>query len=258
MTSPVSGKDSIFPDDGTVQSDYVLFLSPGISTDTVTITRNIINYNAIGVDSVVVLVNLPRMTELLDYYYDVSAANPLVSRQGPLENHIVPNSMAYLWIIKTDGGSPGSVIEPLDHLKFTYRFLMPKTTGLELAPHAAIAHFPDKAIYTVSDSIIVDQGDYHEIQEVDNIPARLSFSASPNPFNGSVRLKYTGDGIKGQRLDFRIFDILGRTIYSMNSVAESDRCEIVWSPGVEIATGVYFYRLTINDNRVDGKLMLLK
>lgn len=258
MTSPVSGNDYIFPDDGTVQSDYVLLISPGISTDTVTITHNVINYNAIGVDSITILINLPRTAELLDYYYDVSAANPLVSRQGPLENHIVPNSVAYLWIIKTDRSSLGSVIEPLDHLKFTYRFLMSRTTGMELAPHAAIAHFPDKAIYTVSDSIIIGEEYFHEAPEAGNDSARLSVLPSPNPFNGSVRLTYAGDGIKGQRLDFRVFDILGRTIYSMNSAVDSDRGEIVWSPGVDIATGVYFYRLTISNNHVDGKLMLLK
>lgn len=258
---PISYTDAVYPDDGIVQSDYIISVSPGISTDTVTIVRNILNNNIMGVDSAALLINFPTASQLLEFGLVGESDAVRIQCMGPLENYILTNSYSYIWTIVPAGDSHGSIAGPEESLEIACKFLVPRAGGLELAPQAAIIYFPEQTNYTVSDSILINtrgEEEYPGSPDENNQPGRFTVLASPNPFNSSVRVRFSGEDLKGRKLDFRVFDILGRMVYTSRAVVEFEEGEIIWSPNAEIATGVYFYRIVIDNNHVDGKMILLK
>jgi hypothetical protein len=259
--SPVTGRDLVFPDDAPVELNYTLSLSTGISTDTLTIERTINNYNDLSADSIIALVVLPPSSELSDLKITGKTGSIKTDCLGPLENYIEPNTISYMLTVRADDETLAGFLEPGETLGLSYKILVPHGELTDFPLHAAIVYFPGETFYTVSDSIEIDDGideGLIENTETGNVPNQLSVSVSPNPFNSSVRLRFFGEGIKGRAVDFRVFDILGRSIYSEQMVAESDGGEIVWSPSSGTATGIYFYRLSVDNKRADGKLMLLK
>lgn len=261
LISSVSGEDVVFPDDGMVRSEYVISVSDAASIDTVIITYKVLNNNIMGVDSLAVLVNLPPNSKLLNFHYGATSEDAAVNCLGPLENHILPNSLAYIWVIKLLGEAAGAIIEPSGSLEMTCKFELSLSEELRLAPHAAIMYFPEKTVYAVSDSIMVadcDTAEHGEGTQPGAIADPLSVSVSPNPFNSSVRISFAAVGINNQRLDFRVIDILGRTVHSEQATVESDKGELIWSPDSELATGIYFYRLNVSNYRAGGKLLFLK
>jgi hypothetical protein len=79
--------------------------------------------------------------------------------------------------------------------------------------------------------------------------------AFPNPFNVSTRIRYNLQ-TRGNVL-VRMFNILGEEITVLvNEHQETGWHEVVWD-SQEVASGVYFYRLTTGSYTATGKVLLL-
>ncbi len=83
----------------------------------------------------------------------------------------------------------------------------------------------------------------------------------PNPFNPSTMIGFTIDRPAPVRLV--IYDVLGREVIRLvNRALNAGQYEVMWdgksSFGQEVASGMYFYRLEVNDELVTRSMVLLK
>lgn len=102
---------------------------------------------------------------------------------------------------------------------------------------------------------------YYENREItglqaieNNIPRSYKLQAYPNPFNGGVNIKLTGDQ---QIRSIQIFDILGSKI---DEIAFEDNLNSFrWNPDVNISSGVYYFLVSLPDNStLSQKVIYLK
>ncbi len=83
----------------------------------------------------------------------------------------------------------------------------------------------------------------------------------PNPFNGETKIKI--DNFSGEKLLFKIYDLLGREIYSetINSFEDGNKI-ISWNgmdkAGKNVNSGIYFYRVAGNAKSFSRKMIYLK
>lgn len=78
----------------------------------------------------------------------------------------------------------------------------------------------------------------------------------PNPFNPSTTIKYQipEDGI----VSIKIYDVLGKEIATLvNEEKEAGNYEVSFN-GSDLASGIYIYRIQVNDFVSSKKMMLLK
>ena len=86
----------------------------------------------------------------------------------------------------------------------------------------------------------------------------LGFSTSsyPNPFNPTTTISYTIP--KDGRVEIKVYDALGREVATLvNEVKPAGKYNVVFN-AANLASGVYFYRLTVNDLAVTKKIILMK
>ncbi len=87
---------------------------------------------------------------------------------------------------------------------------------------------------------------------VNNIPTHFNlFQNYPNPFNPGTKIKYEVPEVRSQKLDVRltIYDILGREVKTLVNEKRGTGTYDVEFDGSNFASGVYFYKLTINDEQ---------
>ncbi|WKZ68335.1 MAG: T9SS type A sorting domain-containing protein [Melioribacteraceae bacterium] len=78
----------------------------------------------------------------------------------------------------------------------------------------------------------------------------------PNPFNPTTTIKYQIP--KSGHVKLRVYDILGREVTTLvNEYLEDGRYEAVFNAN-ELSSGVYIYRLEVNDFITSKKMMLVK
>jgi hypothetical protein len=83
----------------------------------------------------------------------------------------------------------------------------------------------------------------------------------PNPFNAGTTIKFALPSPGRVSLD--IYNIVGQRIKTLvDDFREAGEHSVVWDArddsGVNVSTGVYFYRLSTGDIRASGKMMLIK
>ena len=77
----------------------------------------------------------------------------------------------------------------------------------------------------------------------------MIYSASPNPFNNRVEIKY-GVFQKGLVSVF-VYDIHGRVVSQLEKQQlSSEKYEVMWEPEEQLPNGHYFIALKINDLQV--------
>ena len=78
----------------------------------------------------------------------------------------------------------------------------------------------------------------------------------PNPFNPSTTIEYQLPN--NGEVNLKIYDILGREVAILvNEIKKSGKYSIEWNAS-QMASGVYFYRLSSGTNNNVKKLLLLK
>lgn len=99
-------------------------------------------------------------------------------------------------------------------------------------------------------------------EAVELLPSALSVGQNyPNPFNPSTTIEYTLP--KPGAVTIRVFDMLGRQIRLLASGEQSaGRHSVVWdgrdNHGVDVMSGVYYYRVETASGSISRKMMLVR
>ncbi len=89
------------------------------------------------------------------------------------------------------------------------------------------------------------------------IPEKFALSQNyPNPFNPSTQISYQLPAT--EKVDLRVFDILGREVAVLASGVQSAGQHSVKFDAVSLSSGVYFYRLSAGSSVATMKMLLLK
>jgi hypothetical protein len=109
----------------------------------------------------------------------------------------------------------------------------------------------------------------------EELPAQFSLSPNyPNPFNPVTRIQYTvgsQKAVHGSQFVVRspipatlkIYNVLGQLVKTLvNEPKERGTYEVIWDGkdenGIEVASGIYFYKLQAGDFADAKKMLLLK
>lgn len=110
--------------------------------------------------------------------------------------------------------------------------------------------------------IKVSEMDIVGVDEVRELPRNFALSQNyPNPFNASTSITYSLDS--KSEVELAIYDLTGRKIDQLvNGVQNAGAHEIIWngtdSGGDDVASGIYFYRLSANGQNVTKRMVLIK
>jgi hypothetical protein len=94
-----------------------------------------------------------------------------------------------------------------------------------------------------------------------NVPMAFELQQNrPNPFNPTTNILF--DLPAPSDISLTIFNVLGQQVKNFNEFRSSGSHTIVWDGtdniGVQVASGVYFYRLEAGANSATKKMMMLK
>ncbi len=85
----------------------------------------------------------------------------------------------------------------------------------------------------------------------------------PNPFNATTTIRYTVGGVRGQgsgvsNVRLSIYDLLGREVATLVNAGQAPGTYEVRFDGSQLASGVYFYRLTVGKYTAVKEMILQK
>jgi methionine-rich copper-binding protein CopC len=96
-----------------------------------------------------------------------------------------------------------------------------------------------------------------------NLPTKFAVEQNyPNPFNPVTTISY--DVPRTSHVKLEVYNVLGQSVTTLvNEPKAAGSYEVVWdgssSGGHKVASGIYFYRFTADNNVIDTrKMMLLK
>ncbi|MCK5833583.1 VCBS repeat-containing protein [bacterium] len=95
----------------------------------------------------------------------------------------------------------------------------------------------------------------HGIEDKNLLPAKLSVSSHPNPFNGACKIDISNTT---GPIELEIFDILGKKVHSENIVHPAKNTTIIWTPNNSLSGGVYFARIATLGRSLEQKLLYIK
>lgn len=113
---------------------------------------------------------------------------------------------------------------------------------------------------TIDGSVIFDQ--VYIIDDENPLATAFSLDSNyPNPFNGKTTISF--ELHKSGYMSLNIFDINGRLVSTLNnSFIEAGFYNFDWQgvsdSGEQLASGVYFYRLTLDDMSLTKKMCLVR
>ena len=93
---------------------------------------------------------------------------------------------------------------------------------------------------------------------VDNsIPKQYELSQNyPNPFNPTTTIKYSLP--KNGIVTIKIYDVTGREIRTLVNEMKTAGNYVVDFNGIDISSGVYFYRIKVGDFVMTKRMVLIK
>jgi hypothetical protein len=110
--------------------------------------------------------------------------------------------------------------------------------------------------------------EYSDVVEVEVAPATFSLSQNyPNPFNPVTTIKYTipavASGLSLSKVTLKVYDILGNEVTTLvNEEKPAGSYTVKFDVGQDsspdLASGIYFYQLTVGNYTATKKLILLK
>ncbi len=117
---------------------------------------------------------------------------------------------------------------------------------------------PGKYLYRLKQIDLDGKYEYSdEIEAIVELPLIFSLEQNfPNPFNPATKIKYSIPA--GQKVELKIFDLLGREITTLvNEYKSAGHYETEFN-GEYLSSGIYLYRLTAGDYSETKKMLLLK
>lgn len=112
------------------------------------------------------------------------------------------------------------------------------------------------------DNVVLGLTQTNEIGYSNTLPTRMELHQNyPNPFN--MRTTIAFDVPSAERVNIEIYDILGRKVANLlDRRLEAGSYNVNWdghtSAGLEVASGVYFYRLQVGDKAKIKSMTLIK
>ncbi|MGE5797669.1 MAG: DUF4832 domain-containing protein [Ignavibacteria bacterium] len=95
------------------------------------------------------------------------------------------------------------------------------------------------------------------VQQV--VPTSYSIDAYPNPFNGSITIKFNINS--KEIVEMKIFDVMGRLITTFNNLDFRNN-KVIWNAhnqsSYDLSSGIYFFTIRTKDNLFSKKLIYLK
>jgi hypothetical protein len=89
-----------------------------------------------------------------------------------------------------------------------------------------------------------------------NLVNELALSQNyPNPFNPVTTISYSLS--ENSHVNLKIYDIKGSEVYSLVDILQNKGIHSVKFDAEELSSGIYFYRLSVNNVIVDNKKMML-
>ncbi|SYZ73503.1 hypothetical protein TRIP_C21621 [Candidatus Zixiibacteriota bacterium] len=182
----------------------------------------------------------------------------------------------YSFSMKND--DPVPVIQSIKYDSSLLRFESPEfalDANEERDVTFALVKIPDNDTILTTDLIIESQGRraliYHIVimedrpsdirdENIEAVPREFYVGEPyPNPFNSQVNLLI--DIPAGKRVQYTVYDILGREIFKGRSAAANEK-KIIWNgidrDGQSATTGIYFFRIQIDNCAIIRKALLLK
>ncbi|MEZ4745468.1 MAG: T9SS type A sorting domain-containing protein [Calditrichia bacterium] len=108
----------------------------------------------------------------------------------------------------------------------------------------------------------LDVGSSVGIEDDDNHPTAFELEQNfPNPFNPTTSIRYTVNSAGTYKLS--VYNVLGQQIRTLvNGFQTPNRYELTWDgrndKGVAVGSGIYFYKLTGENQNITKKMVLLK
>ncbi|MEZ4765498.1 MAG: T9SS type A sorting domain-containing protein [Calditrichia bacterium] len=108
----------------------------------------------------------------------------------------------------------------------------------------------------------LDVGSSVGIEDDDNLPTAFELEQNfPNPFNPTTSIRYTVNSAGTYKLS--VYNVLGQQIRTLvNGFQTPNRYELTWDgrndKGVAVGSGIYFYKLTGENQNITKKMVLLK
>ncbi len=94
-------------------------------------------------------------------------------------------------------------------------------------------------------------------EERNSLSLRFGLSQNyPNPFNPTTRIEYSIP--KASHVSLKVFDVLGREVATLVEEVQGSGFKSVEFKAEGLASGVYFYRLRVNDSVLNKKMILMK
>ncbi len=99
-------------------------------------------------------------------------------------------------------------------------------------------------------------------KEMNNLPDKITlYQNYPNPFNPWTNIEFS-IGKKSQ-VNLSIYNLLGQKIRTLvNAVKSPDVYTIIWDGkddnGIQVASGIYIYKLTSSKNSISRKMVLVR
>jgi hypothetical protein len=127
--------------------------------------------------------------------------------------------------------------------------------------------FEGEGIDTMYASLADQQGELLSVKqeyEGSSRPARYTLHQNyPNPFNPETKIKYFVAGEEAVQVGVKVYNVAGQLVKTLVDGVESPgEYEVTWNGrnenGHEVASGVYFYKLTVSDFVETRKMVLLR
>jgi len=96
-----------------------------------------------------------------------------------------------------------------------------------------------------------------KLANVTELPRTFAlYNAYPNPFNSSTTIEYALP--KSSKVKLELYDLLGRCVTTLANTTQNAGVYRIHFNGKNLASGVYFYRLTCKDALITKKMLLMK
>jgi hypothetical protein len=255
-------QEIIYPSGYSISSSYELSSTDFSIRDTLLVTWTVANNEGFDLTNMYLAENLPIEFTILTYSVQISGSPVSHFFSGPISGEVAPSFNAYRWAIDlpAQGDSLNRPLSPGETLILRYAAVC-STDGEYFLPfHTLCCYGNNTGIFSTADTIFVTVSPGSGIVEDSQTPPEKAFIsfAYPDPFNGEVNIRFDfGSEMEGS-IELKIYDLSGREVFRDRFPGMKSVGLIRWRPKINVASGLYFYRLIYGHDVSVGKMTLLK
>jgi uncharacterized repeat protein (TIGR01451 family) len=255
-------QDVVYPSGSGVTSTYSVSATQIVIGDTLEIRCALTNGSGDLLRNLYFSDCLPPSFDLAGSSITVDDVSIDFGFEGPILNDVIADHRSYRWIIDSpiSGENLVQPVAPGDSVVLIVRVVPSDLGQFDLPLHCAAflttgggfaVSQPQAVSVTVTSSVDDDPhsslpGDY------------LTSLAYPNPFNGEVKISYSGLRRTGLTIQVSFYNSLGQKVDELEIESADTWGRINWSPGETIGSGLYLYRISTGNQAGSGKIVLLK